>query len=208
MTGRVVFSALVSAAAMFVWGFLFWGLSGINTVALRPLPGEDAVLATLGQNLQETAVYHFPGMPGMAPTEAQRGKPAGLVIFRKEGVETNMVAFFAGGYLHFFVSALLMAGLLAVASPSLKTYGARLGFVFLGGLLIAVAGDFGLYAWWRFPLSFAAVSALGTATTWLVAAVVMAGAFNATWWRTGTATEGPKGGAFVSQPPPRLRHRE
>ena len=81
--------------------------------------------------------------------------------------------FFAMGFGHYFVSALLMAVLLQLASPGLGGYLPRVLFVTLAGVFAAVAITLGdpifLHQPWKTPLYFAAFYVV----SWFVAGIVL-----------------------------------
>lgn len=216
MAGRILLSALLAAVAIFIWGFIFWAALPFGASTMKTIPSEDAVRSSLSSNLSESGVYYFPGMDANATDKAAAEKsyrdkatagPRGLILFKKEGGEPMDPATLVWGFVHGFISAVLVGILLVMALPALPMYGQRVAFVTLAGIFAAYAVDSGYYNWWFFPGGFILANAIYTIIAWLLAGLIMArligemGAGGTSWGGDG----GPKGGAYTFQPPVFIR---
>ncbi len=71
MVGRVLLASIVAAVLMFVWGFVFWGLSGMSTELSAPLPAELDVLAALRNSQAPSGMYVYPMPADPSDEQAQ-----------------------------------------------------------------------------------------------------------------------------------------
>ena len=155
MVGRVLLASVAAAVLMFIWGFLFWGLSGINVQLLKPLPAELDVLAALRNSQAESGIYVYPMPPAKGDEEAQaecerkfREGPLLQLAYRREGKEPMAPLMFAQGLALSFSVALLTSCLLALAARGLPHFGGRLVFVLLVSLVAAIWSNVGDVVWW------------------------------------------------------------
>lgn len=168
---RWLLGALGAAVAMFLWGFVFWGLLG-GAGALRTLPNEDAVRDALQGGALATGTYFLPAMvPGQPPPE--RG-PIVKIYYQADGVFPMTPARMGTGFLHLWLAALLAGGLLSLVAAPLGSYGRRVGFVLLLGLFAAFVIPVGDAIWWHHPLAFQLTQFAYHAVGWLLAGLVLA----------------------------------
>ena len=78
------------------------------------------------------------------------------------------------GFVLVLVSVGLLSLLLRQAAPALGSYGARVGFVVLAGLVAAVFLDIGDTVWWFLSVEWQLYRALYTVSAALVAGLVLA----------------------------------
>jgi hypothetical protein len=182
---RLVIGALLSAVVLFAWGFLFWVVSPLRNGILRPLPGDEAVIGLLEKNLPNSGVYvspfpdenRFTADPKEAREEflkRQRQGPRVQISYRKGGVDPMSPAVLGLAFGHFFVSSLLIGGLLLLALPGLPTYTSRMVFVFLAGVFAAVTVSLSAPVWFHQPWDLPLFNALYHASGWFVASFVLA----------------------------------
>jgi hypothetical protein len=155
MAGRVLLASILAAVLMFAWGFVFWGLLGVGTHLLQPLPAELDVLAALRNSQAPSGMYVYP-MPADAKDEAAVAEferkhlegPLLQLAYRREGGPPMPPSIFAQGLGHYFAVALLTGCLLALAARGLPHFGGRLVFVLLVSLVAAIWGNVGDVVWW------------------------------------------------------------
>ncbi len=155
MVGRVLLASIVAAVLMFVWGFVFWGLSGMGAELLEPLPAELDVLAALRNSQAPSGMYVYPLPADPSDEQAQtewenkhREGPLLQLAYRKEGGPPMPLSMFAQGLGHCFAVALLTSCLLALAARGLPHFGGRLVFVLLVSLVAAIWSNVGDVVWW------------------------------------------------------------
>ncbi len=182
MARRVVIGAVLAAILTFVWGFLFWALSGIpaKTGMMQPLPGdEDGSAGTVFTAMDlQTGVYVYPWFPEPDAEEValeafkarHRQGPILQLFYNANGWEPMTPIDLAKGWLHFFVIALMAGTLLAMAAPALTCYWRRFCFVLLIALLVAVWVNGAGAVWHGHPLAYC----LGTGFFQIVCGLLMA----------------------------------
>ncbi len=181
MAVRIFIASLLSAAVMMVWGFVFWGLSGMPSEFMRPLPGGETVAAVLTENVLETGVYFHPFQPDdMANAVAMedfrdqhRRGPIFFLAYVRQGSEPMPPSMYLFGYLQMFAVSLVAAILLALAAPRLSNFLARWLFVALVGVLVAVV-NLSDAIWFHHPWSFRMMLAGSAAISWLLAGLPLA----------------------------------
>jgi hypothetical protein len=178
---RVLLAALLSAVAMFFWGFVFWGPVLNMTVRLMaPLPAtvELDTLAPLRAEKLADGMYVYPGplvdQSDEAATKAWERKinegPIFHMTYKESGVSPMDPGMFAQGFAHSFVLALLGGVLLSSVAAYLPSYGRRFAVLALASFLAALWTPIGDMIWWFHPTKYA----LGSAAYTLVAGLLMA----------------------------------
>jgi hypothetical protein len=106
-------------------------------------------------------------------TKKHRDGPLVEVIYQKDGVDMNSLLVYAMGFGHFLVTSFLAAVVLLLAAPGLRAYPARVFFVFLVGVFASVAVHLSYPIWFHHPWPVHLVQAGYTASSWLLAGVVL-----------------------------------
>jgi hypothetical protein len=136
------FGALVAAVVMFFLGFVFFGLLGTTLFApLDPATG-GAVQASLGQQLPATGSYMVP-----ADEEGWMVGPGAVIDFVAAGDSPSMAMAMGLGFLHFFVTALLIGFALKAAGGGRAR---RMAVALWFGLAATVFGHLGDPIWYGF----------------------------------------------------------
>jgi hypothetical protein len=159
MLGRIILAAVLSAVAMFFWGFVFWGpVLNMTGRLMGPLPetAERDVLPPLRAAQTPDGMYVYPGpMPAggdEVATEAWEKKlaegPVFHLAYHQSGVPPMDPVMFAKGLAHSFVVALLSALILAMALPALPDYGRRVVLLALVAFVAAIWTNAGNVIWW------------------------------------------------------------
>ncbi len=172
----LLLGALVSALLVFIWGFLFWGVLPTADSALRPVPDERAMRATLKAELPETGVYMLPYSDNPSDTEFQTlhtQGPIATIYLRKEGSEPMAPGTLMLGYLH-EVAVLFIMGLMLKVT-GLPGYGARVTVVFLAGLAGSLFAQLAGPIWWLHPWDMALVNLVYESIAWLLGGLALAG---------------------------------
>lgn len=175
---RIVVGALLSAVALFVWGFLYWNVFPFQAQVFQRVPDEPALAAQLSSALPESGVYFI---PSPAPGEAMEpvlqrftAGPIAQMIFLREGAAPVSPGKFLAGFLHMLVSALLMGALLAMAVGVLGSYGSRVTFVLLAGLAGAFRAHLGTPIWQHHPWDLQLLYFFYDVIAWLLAGLILA----------------------------------
>lgn len=148
------------------WGFAFWMFSPLPGMAMHELPGEDAVVPVLKENLTASGVFFspWPGMPEgtteekkaalAAMVEKHQAGPLVQIFYHRDGIHPDDPKMFAKGYANFFVSALLASVALAMAVPAVGGYFRRVAFVVVLGLFACVSISLSQPIWFHHPWDY------------------------------------------------------
>src|SRR5262249_9718648 len=75
---RVILGALLGGLAMFVWGALSHAVLGFTDRALKSLPDEAPVIATIESKVPEHGIYFYPGLPAGVEKQPKAEQQAAL----------------------------------------------------------------------------------------------------------------------------------
>jgi hypothetical protein len=182
---RVVVGAVLSAAALMVWSFMFWVVLSAPGGAMRPVPDEPALLQVLRDKLPVSATYYAPLPPQPQPGQdtapaleafrrRQMAGPIALIHFNREGADPLSTMTTVRSAAQALVSSLLAALLLLVALPALEGYAQRVVYVFGLGVFAAAAVRLSEPILWHLPWGHFLHGAMYDAVSWLVAGLVLA----------------------------------
>jgi hypothetical protein len=174
--GRIALGVVLAAAALFMWGFLFWAVGPFSQAIFSKATGETALAAQMLDALPETGVYLIPGDDSdfEAYTASHLSGPIAMIFFTREGTNPMSPMVFLLGFLHMLASAALVALLLRTALPVLPTYAKRVMFVTLFGLAAAVWTNLGYPIWWHHPPGFHLMMMVYDVVGWALAGAVLA----------------------------------
>lgn len=148
---KFVLAPVLAALAMFIWGFLFWGLPhNLPYRALSTVADEAETALAIGKLFPASGAYIIPSPlsdPNKVEELARRG-PSVEVHIRKESLPLMDPAVMIAGYLHALVIAVVLTGLVAGLEKSFSTWQSRVRFCTTIGLLVAIV-DLGDAIWWR-----------------------------------------------------------
>jgi hypothetical protein len=167
MTKRIILAGVLGGIAMFIWTSIAHMVLPLGEAGIREIPNEQAVLAAMQANIGESGLYIFPGS-GLGPDATREQKseamkkmyeklannPSGILMYHPPGR-----VFAMGKLLGVEFSTELLESILAVfllAQTGLASFGARLGFVFLAGILAAIATNVSYWNWYGFPCVYIA----------------------------------------------------
>ncbi len=166
----LLLGSLLSAIALFVWGFIYYGASGIPYSFLGDAADNGPVLDAA---FPETGTYVVPDPRLENVAELHERGPFAMVHIHKGGLSMMSPSLMIGGFLHGFVYALLL-GLLLQQICKKSGYAARVGFVTLAGTAGTFMARVGDAVWWYNPwgwqLSNVAYTIIGSAIVGLVLA--------------------------------------
>jgi len=154
MTVKGLLGVVLGAVALFLWGFVFWGLLPTPTSIFRTFTDEAAVAEALKANATEPGVYTVPdaslmGRDAAEYTSRHESGPVAMVFLHPGGLSVMPPSMMVTGFVNNLAFVFLMALLLGMAAPALGTYSRRVSFVFLAGLVSVVFIDLGQPVWWR-----------------------------------------------------------
>jgi hypothetical protein len=189
MIKRIIFAGVLGGIAMFIWTSIAHMALPLGEAGIREIPNEQAVLSAIQTNIgEQSGLYLFPGLGlGPNPTRQQRheamqhlgerfaNNPSGILMYHPPGRPPMM-----GRWLGIEFATELFESLLAVfllAQTRLVTFGARVGFVTVAGILAAIATNVSYWNWYGFPCVYTAaymfIQIVGFLCVGLVAALVL-----------------------------------
>ena len=180
--GKLFLAALLAAVVQFFWGFLFWSVLPLSKQVMQPIPEESLVSAALLEGIPATGSYFIPGplsdWTDQAAledfSERHKAGPIAHVFFTREGRPPGGPEVMGGGFVHFFISCLLMGILLRMVLPLLDTFMARLGFILTVAVFGVVYQLFGIPIWFLHPWDFYTIHAIYDIIGWMAGGAVLA----------------------------------
>lgn len=187
---RILLAALLGGIAMFIWTSLAHMALPLGEAGIREIPNESALLPAMQGSIgDQPGLYLFPGTGlGPNPTRAERHEamknmgerlarhPSGLLMYFPTGARPlMMVRWLLVEFGTELLEALLVIFLLS--RTRLTSFGARVGFVTLAGILAALATNVSYWNWYGFPAIYTAsymfIQVVGFICIGVVAALVL-----------------------------------
>lgn len=158
MLKRVLIAGVLGGLAMFVWMSVAHMALPLGRTGIQELPNEQGLLSAMRASLGgDRGFYIFPGIGSEGMSEYGKklaANPSGILIYHPPGALPITPAQLAIEFLAEIVEALLVVYLLAQAR--LRTYGERLAFVLIAGLLTSLMTNISYWNWYGFPGSYTA----------------------------------------------------
>ncbi len=173
MLRRVVVAGVLGGVALLIWAFVANATFGVGPrFKMNRVLDERRVHVVLTENIVRPGVY----LVNPALTDAGQfpdKQPVFGVTYAGFGHEAAGRLMFVG-LAFMFAMALLAAGLLSQASPSiLNHYFSRVLFVGFLGVLLALSGELGRFGIGGYPFDSALPLAVNTALSWTFAGLVI-----------------------------------
>jgi len=188
MTTRILLAGILGGIAMFIWSAIAHMFTPLGEAGVRELPNESAVMAALESNLgQNRGLYLYPG-PGAGPnaTRAQKeeamkkmgektaNNPSGILMYTPRR-PLNMARLLGIEFATELLESILVVALLA--QTRITTFGGRVLFVTVAGILAAIATNVSYWNWYGFPKRYIAsymfMQVVGFFCAGLVAALLL-----------------------------------
>jgi hypothetical protein len=173
---KLIVGSLLAALAMFLVGGIYWGALPLVPFGTETTQGDDSFAAAMLAAMPKSGTYTVPDLHGdMATLEQKhlRG-PIAMIHVHREGMPPMDGGMMFRGFLQGWASVAVAALLLQMVLPALRSYGSRVWFFMLLGLVIAVFKDGAGAIWWHYGPKWATVVALYDLLAWLAAGLVLA----------------------------------
>lgn len=189
MTTRIILAGILGAIAMFIWTSIAHMVLPLGEAGIKEIPSEQSVTAAMQSSIgDQSGLYFFPGT-GLGPNASREAKneamkqmeeklktnPTGILVYHPAGTP-----FAFGRSLGIEFATELLESLLAVfllAQTSISTFAGRFGFVFVTGILAAIATNVSYWNWYGFPTvyiaSYMSIQIIGFICIGVVAGLVM-----------------------------------
>jgi hypothetical protein len=172
MAKRILLGGILGGLALFMWGGLSHMVIGLGQVGIQNIqkPVYDAMKASIAQG----GFYFFPesDMKGNIKDEYKNG-PIGILIFKPTGAGASMGGQLINETILNIIQTLLAAYLLSLA-VKLTRYPQRVGFVFVLGILSAIATNIEYWNWYGFPTTYTMGAIVDKLIGFMVAGLVVA----------------------------------
>jgi hypothetical protein len=168
MTTRYLIAGVLGGIAMFIWTSIAHMALPLGQAGIGEIPNEQAVVAAMQSNIgDKTGLYIFPGL-GLGPEATRQQKreamkqmgesyaknPSGVLMYHPAGRPLAL-----GKLLGIEFATELLESVLAVfllAQTRLSSFGARVGFVTVAGILAALSTNVSYWNWYGFPCLYTA----------------------------------------------------
>jgi hypothetical protein len=189
-TTRIILAGVLGGIAMFIWTSIAHMALPLGHAGVRELPNESTVLAALETSLGDnSSLYLFPGLGvGDNPTREQMSEamkhmdeklannPSGFLMYHaKASRSISMPKLLTVEFATELLEAILVV--LLLAQTRIASFGGRVGFVFVAGILAAIATNISYWNWYGFPgvytAAYMSIQIVGFLCIGLVAGLVL-----------------------------------
>ena len=189
MTKRILLAGVLGGVAMFIWTSIAHMALPLGEAGISEIPNEAAVLSAMQTSLgDKSGLYFYPG-PGLGPNPTREAKheamkqmeeklktnPTGILIYHPPGTPFAMGRLLGTEFATELLESILAVFLLA--QTSIATFAGRFGFVFVAGILAAIATNVSYWNWYGFPTvytaSYMSIQIIGFICVGLVAGLVL-----------------------------------
>ena len=166
---KTIIGIVVTTLVLYVWGFLYWGVSTIPYSYWKQTSDDAMAQEMLSEHFPESGTYFIPGVgndPEMRQTLYRNG-PTGFIHIKHGGrAEMDSTTMIAGFLLNLIVVVLLAAFFKVAGATEFRDF-ARLSVV--GGAVAVVAIDVGDMIWWQVPVEWKIWQLFYDYTLWIIA---------------------------------------
>ena len=186
---RILFAGLLGAVAMFAWTAIAHMALPLGEAGVQNTTNDESLLSELKSTVKnQDGLYIYPTM-GLPPdaTHAQQSaamekypeklekNPSGFFIYHPAGSRPmNMGKFLTIEFVTELCEALIVVWLLA--QTRLVSFGGRVAFVTIAGIMAAIATNISYWNWWGFPTVYTAsyifIQVVGYFLVGIVAAIM------------------------------------
>jgi len=185
---KILIAGILGGIAMFIWSFVAHDLLPLGEIGMREFTDEAPVLDALKTNLGDAGgLYHFPGhKAGPNATRQEKNDAMRRAMEKAASGPSGMLIYHPTREFSFgkllgveFVTELLEAILVVflLTQTKIDTFGGRVGFVLVAGILAALATNVSYWNWYGFPdvytASYMFIQIIGFLCVGIVAALVL-----------------------------------
>ena len=151
MNKRVLLAGVLGAVAMFLWSAIAHMALPLGEAGIKQIDKEQALLSAMQSTLSAPGMYMFPNMDHRGDQAANEKKiatgPSGLLIYFPSR-DFSFPKSLAIEFVTELLQALIAVYLLSLTNAG--TFGSRLGFFALIGLLAIIATNISYWNWYGF----------------------------------------------------------
>jgi len=172
MTKKILLGGILGGLALFMWGGLSHMVIGLGEVGIQNIqkPVYDSMRASITQH----GFYMFPESDGKGNIKDEyKGGPIGILIYKPTGAGASMTGQLINETILNIIQALIAAYLLSLTTK-LGRYPQRVGFVFVLGILSAIATNIEYWNWYGFPSAYTTGAIVDKLIGFMVVGLVVA----------------------------------
>ena len=186
---RILPAAILGGIAMFIWTSIAHMALPLGEAGINEIPNESAVLDAMKSSMgDKTGLYIFPGLGiGKDATHEQKSEamkqmqqriatnPSGILMYHPPGRPFGFGKSLAVEFSTEVLQAILVIWLLA--QTRIESFGGRVGFVVIAGILAAITTNVSYWNWYGFPCVYTAsyilIEIIGFVLVGIVAAMLL-----------------------------------
>src|SRR5438067_7369106 len=160
---RILVAGIAGGIVMFVWTSIAHMALPLGEAGINEIPNESALLSAMQSSIGDDAgLYIFPGLGvGKNATREEKSEamkqmqqriaanPSGILMYHPPGRQFAFAKSLAVEFSTEVLEAILAISLLA--QTRIASFGGRVGFVLLAGILAAMATNVSYWNWYGFP---------------------------------------------------------
>ncbi|HEV2047341.1 MAG TPA: hypothetical protein VGQ95_12190 [Chthoniobacterales bacterium] len=165
---KILLAGILGGIVMFIWTSIAHMFLPLGHAGISEIPNEQTVLAAMQSSIgEQSGFYFFPG-PGLGPnpTRQERSEamkhvqeklatnPSGLLVYHPSGTPFAFGKSLGTEFATELIEAILAVFLLA--QTLIGSFAGRVGFVFVTGILAAIATNVSYWNWYGFPCVYTA----------------------------------------------------
>ncbi len=186
---KILLAGILGGIVMFVWTSIAHMFLPLGEAGISEIPNESAVLSAMQSNIgEQTGLYIFPGL-GVGKNASRQEKneamkrmgekmaanPSGILMYHAPGRPSTFGKWLGIEFGTELLEAILVVFLLA--QTAINSFFGRIGFVFVAGILAAIATNVSYWNWYGFPCvytaSYMSIQVIGFLCVGIVAALVL-----------------------------------
>jgi len=193
---KILLAGILGGIVMFIWTSIAHMALPLGEAGVGEIPNESAVLSAMQSNIgDQTGLYIFPG-PGLSKNATRQEKneamkhmdekiatnPSGILMYHPPGRPLVLGKLLGIEFGTELLEAILVVFLLA--QTRIASFAGRVGFVFVAGILAAIATNVSYWNWYGFPRAYTASYILTQIVGFLCVGIVAALVLRNTTFRT------------------------
>ena len=171
----MLIGSVVAAIAMFLWGFIFWGVGLIDPFAHTTVDAQQAVAKVLKDKFPADGVYFIPDRTlqnADSWAESHRKGPIATVSILKTGADPMAASKMVMGFAHMLIATVILGAIMMISNRPSYLERFQLGaLVGIGGTLFA---NLTQPIWFDSPWGYHLTNGFYQLVAWLIAAAVLA----------------------------------
>ena len=186
---RILLAGILGGIVMFAWTSIAHMALPLGEAGIIEIPNESAVLNSMQSNIGDKAgLYIFPGL-GLGENASREEKsqamkgmqqriaanPSGILMYHPPGRQFAFGKSLAIEFSTELLETILVIWLLAQAG--IRSFGGRVGFVLIAGILAALTTNVSYWNWYGFPgvytASYILIEIVGFVLVGVIAALVL-----------------------------------